>query len=163
MADSLEATGSLIVPRVYHDGDRSTTISSRRPVLSRAEDLGLLSSLHQSHDEGTIVLAAHDNKGTSMNATLARLPASKTLQDSFSSLVRSTNQDDIRLVIDKAAQFTYSTSSKPDVLLPIVFDRHKDTVVVERRNLAYRLTNGQKRTNEDDRDMDNTNKRVCVL
>ena len=163
IADSLEATGSLVVPRAYHDGHRSTTISSRRPVLSRTQDLELLSSLHQSHDRGAIVLAGHDNKGTLLNATLARLPASTTLRDSFSTLVRSTNQDEIRLVIDKAAQFTYSTSSKPDLLLPLVFDRHKDTVVVERRTLPYRLTSGQKCANEDDRDTDDTNKRICVL
>ena len=62
---------------------------------------------------------------------------------------------------------SFSSSSIPDIRLPLVFDRQKDTILIERKELPYHIERGGKRRMEDDRDNDDnedvaTPKTKCI-
>lgn len=57
-----------------------------------------------------------------------RLPASSTLEKSYSTLVDTGDNENLRLVLNMAAQETYSVEEKADFSLPAVFDRKTDSI-----------------------------------
>jgi hypothetical protein len=61
--------------------------------------------------------------------TITRLPGSLTLENSYSTLVPAGSHQNLRIVLDKATQETYSRNNVPDIPLPLVLDREKRTML----------------------------------
>lgn len=88
--------------------------------------------------------------------TLARLPKFEALEQSYSTLISSTTNNDpegisnwnsnsktgaerLRLVLNKAAQETYSVGQKADFCLPAVFERTRELVPVVRVRKRFEI------------------------
>ena len=112
--------------------------------------------LEQNHDTGSILLKCQDDDQSLLQASLARIPASTTLKGSFPTLVKSNDQTNVRVVLNQAPKKSYSFSSVPDIRLPLVFDRRKDTISIERKKLPYQIERGGKRSMEDQCDNDDS-------
>ena len=147
---------SLANGRIPTNSNQTTTMTSQQPMISMGRDQAQVFRLEQSHDTGSVILTCQDDDQSLLQTSLARVPSSTTLRNSFPTLVKSKDQAHIRLVLNQAPQMSYSSSSIPDIRLPLVFDRQKDTISIERKELPYRIERGGKRRMEDDRDNDDS-------
>ena len=145
---------NLAVGRRLTNSNQNTTMTSQQPMISMGRDQAQVFRLQQSHDTGSVILTCQDDDQSLLQTSLARVPASTTLRTSFPTLVKSKDEAHIRLVLNQAPQMSYSSSSIPDIRLPLVFDRQKDTISIERMELPYRIERGSKRRMGDDRDTD---------
>ena len=159
---------SLAVGRRPTNSNQNTTMTSQQPMISMGRDQAQVLRLEQNHDTGSVTLTCQDDDQSLLQTSLARVPASTTLRNSTPTLVvKSKDQAHVRLVLNQAPQMSYSSSSIPDIRLPLVFDRQKDTILIERKELPYRIERGGKRRMEDDRDNDDnediaTPKTKCI-
>lgn len=165
---NLEGPESRAVGRRQIDRNSSTTINSQQSIISKANGQVRMLSLDKDHNTNSIILTAQNGDQNLLQGSLARIPESLTLQNSFATLAKSQDQDHLRLVLNKIPQMSYSFSSKPDVCLPLVFDRQKNTITMEKKTLAYRLEHGGKRSVEDysedapnDEETNGVRKRSC--
>ena len=143
---------SLAVERGPNNSNQNTTMTSQQPIVSMGREQAQVFRLEQSHDAGSVILTCQNDDRSLLQTSLARVPASTTLENSFPTLVKSKDQNSLRLVLNQAPQMFYSSSAIPDIRLPLVFDRQKNTISVERKELPYRIERGGKRRREDDRD-----------
>ena len=145
---------SLAVERRPTNSNQNTTMTSQQPVISIGRDQAQVTRLEQSHETGSVILTRQNDDQSLLQTSLARVPASATLENSFPTLVKSKDQAHVRLVLNQAPRMSYSSSAIPDIRLPLVFDRLKNTISIERRELPYHIERGGKRRMEDDRDND---------
>ena len=68
-----------------------------------------------------------------------RLPKSSTLEKSYSTLVNTGENENLRLVLNMAAQETYSVEDKADFSLPAIFDRKTESILAVEED--YRIGN----------------------
>ncbi len=146
---NLEGHISRAVGQKHVDSKPSTTINSQQSILSKANGQVQMISMEQNYNTNSIILTAKNGDQNLLQGSLARIPESLTLQNSFATLAKSQDQDHVRLVLNQAPQMSYSSSSKPDACLPLVFDRQKNTITMEKKTLPYRLEHGGKRSIED--------------
>lgn len=104
--------------------------STGMPVFSTSESGVSLSSLNQNVDNSSaVILQTIGLGGEATHANLMRLPKSSTLERSYSTLVNTGDDEKLRLVLNMAAQETYSIREKADFSLPAVFDRDTESIV----------------------------------
>ncbi|KAF8852440.1 hypothetical protein BDZ45DRAFT_730184 [Acephala macrosclerotiorum] len=87
-----------------------------------------MSALTQDLDSGSVMLQTLRANGEFREEKITRLPKSLTLEKSYSTLVPAESHRNLRLVLDKAIQETYSTKEIPDFQLPAVLDRDKSSI-----------------------------------
>ena len=140
---------NLVVGRRLFDSNPHSTISPQQSILSMGQGQAQVVSLEQNHHTGSVTLKGQLGDRTSVQSSLARIPASITLKNSFPTLAKARDQDHVRLVLNQAPQMSYAASSTPDVRLPLVFDRRKETISIERMTLPCRIEGVEKRGIED--------------
>jgi len=153
-----ESTTTSDAITAFHQPDSSKSLSKSStsqilaagsPLFAASSTSTTYSSIVQFSSSSAIVLQTLDHTGTMTSHTLARLPKSETLEQSYSTLIPSTTNNTpwsinnwnnnsnagaerLRLVLNKAAQETYSVGQKADFCLPAVFERTKESVPVVR-------------------------------
>jgi hypothetical protein len=156
-------SSNLAIDRLGSVDNLPTMIDSTQPLISQKQGGIQFHVLHRDANAGTVALRGHQNDGIMLHATLARTPDSKTLQTSIPTLISTANNNEtLRILFNKAAQSSYSTQSKPDIVLPLIFDRQKNTVTVEEQELPYRIKNAGKRALENDEDENATRHQKLV-
>jgi hypothetical protein len=110
-----------------------------------------MSALTQDFKSGSIVLQTLRANGETQEERLARFPKSSTLEKSYSTLVPSGSHENLRLVLDKALQETYSIKEVPDFQLPSVWDRERSSIPIMtyRPQKSIESGAGQKRVIEE--------------
>lgn len=115
-----------------------TVQTTGTPVFNPSVSGLSFSSLSQNHNSSSIILQNVSPGGLVTNANLMRLPKSSTVEKSYSALVNTGDNQKLRLVLNMAAQETYSAEDKADFSLPAVFDR--DTRSIVRVEAEHRIT-----------------------
>ncbi|KAH8682821.1 hypothetical protein BGZ60DRAFT_205875 [Tricladium varicosporioides] len=112
------------------------------PVFSASGTELSFSALNQNQDgSSAICLQKIGPGGVITNSNLMRLPKSSTLEKSYSTLVNIGDTERLRLVLNMAAQETYSVEDKADFNLPAIFDRKTESIltVEEEHRMNKRL------------------------
>jgi hypothetical protein len=105
-------------------------IRGQMPEFTSFQGQLQMSSLIQDNDSGSVMLQTLRTNGEMREEKLVRLPRSLTLEKSYSTLIPAGSHNNLRLVLDKAVQETYSTKEVPDFQLPVVLDRDKSSIPV---------------------------------
>jgi len=105
------------------------TITSNTMVFSRHERKCHASVLRHDPEAGTVVMRKVSEDRIAQEQHLTLLPISKTLQDSFSTLMTSLgNPENIHLLINKAAQEVYAVDDVSDFSLPALLVRKEQSI-----------------------------------
>jgi hypothetical protein len=112
-------------------GAAVATQNSGMPAFSFAQGQLQISALTQDGDKGSVILRTMRADGTEIKETITRIPKSSTLEMSYSSLVPTGDHSQLRLVLNKAIQDTYSIVESSDFKLPAVLERKKDSIPVQ--------------------------------
>ena len=126
----------------------SRTLDSNTIVFGSSKGQAWTTVMQQYGTEGAIVLSQVFETGTAQTETLTRLPRSKSLQHSYSTIVAPVGDAAwFTLVLNKAAEDTYSVDNSPDFALPAVLERRLDSVAVhvEKRGLIESDENDKRR------------------
>ncbi|KAI1328432.1 hypothetical protein F5Y16DRAFT_369030 [Xylariaceae sp. FL0255] len=105
------------------------TLSSESIDFHNSEGHGQVSLLRQLNDLITLEQCRAD--GSVQFQCLTRLPTSLSLGQSYTTLLKGTNAPDnhlVQLVIHKAMEDMYSHDAKPDMNLPLVISRERDSI-----------------------------------
>ena len=121
--DEHGGNASLAVEREPTNSNQNTTMTSQQSTLSMSREQAQVFRLEQSHDAGSVILTCQNDDRSFLQTSLARVTASITLENSFPTLVKSKDQNSVRLVLNRSSRMSYSSSAIPDIRLPLVFDR----------------------------------------
>jgi hypothetical protein len=143
---------------VYISENKSLAIESRRvqlsgvPQFTKSQGQLQISALSQDYDSGSILLQTMRADGKMIEETITRLPKSSTLEKSYSALVPTNSDENLKLVLNMAVQETYSTVTFHDFQLPAVLERQKGSIPTTVYAPLQRLepsANPEKRTIEE--------------
>lgn len=110
------------------DVEQSLVQVSAMPQFTAFQGQLQMSALKQDLESGSILLQTLCSDGEMREETITRLPSSLTLENSYSTLVPAGSHQNLRIVLDKATQETYSRNNVPDIPLPLVLDREKRSI-----------------------------------
>lgn len=85
-----------------------------------------MSALKQDIESGSVLLHTLCSDGEMREETIPRLPGSLTRENSYSTLVPAGRHQNLRIVLNKATQETYSRKNVPDISLPRFWTGKKD-------------------------------------
>jgi hypothetical protein len=125
---------NMEVATAGHTTDSKSTKISRMqtagtPAFGVSSEGLIFSALSQDISRSsTIILRNVGPAGLVTTSDLMRLPKSTTLEKSYSTLIHTDDNKNLRLVLNMAAQDTYSTEEKEDFRLPAVFDRKTESI-----------------------------------
>jgi hypothetical protein len=118
----------------------SITQSSDLAEFSTVQGQLQISSLSHHEDVGAIIYQTLRADGTMTNSTITRIPKLSSLEKCYSTIVPTENDATHRLVLNMAAQESYSLKQGADFQLPAVIDRLKSTIPVHVcRSLPLRI------------------------
>lgn len=103
---------------------------SGRPEFTSFHGQLQMSALTQDLDSSSIMLQTLRANGEMREEKITRLPRSSALEKSYPTLILEGSHKNLRLVLDKAIQETYSTKEVPDFQLPVVLDRDKSSIPI---------------------------------
>jgi hypothetical protein len=113
------------------EADPRNTLPSGSVSFENVEGHGQVSLLRHLNDTGAVTLQQLRSDGTTQFQCLTRLPLSPSLEQSYATLIRDSNASEnhlIQLVIHKAMEDTYRHDIKPDIKLPLLITRDKQSI-----------------------------------
>ena len=113
-----------------------------------------ISSLSHHDDVGAIIHRTLRADGTMTTSTITLMPKLSSLESCYSAIVPTEDDESYRLVLNMAAQESYSLDQEADFQLPAIVDRLKSTIPVHvTHTQPLRLTDGtfggKRRLNDD--------------
>jgi hypothetical protein len=121
----------------------SVTQNSGMPEFSTDQGQLQISSLSHHDDVGAIIHRTLRADGTMTTSTITRIPKLSSLENCYSTIVPTEDNENYRLVLNMAAQESYSLDQEVDFQLPAIVDRLKSTIPVHvSQTQPLRLTDG---------------------
>lgn len=135
----LPGNTDAIVPQLTS----SVTQNSGMPEFSTNQGQLQISSLSHHDDVGAIIHRTLRADGTMTTSTITRIPKLSSLENCYSTIVPTEDDENYRLVLNMAAQESYSLDQEADFQLPAIVDRLKSTIPVHvSQAQPLRLTDG---------------------
>jgi len=111
--------------------EKAAIINSTSTVISfnTSTTPNFMSVLEHHKDTSSIILRSSEQTGWIRSAVLTRLPKSKTIEQTYSTLLPPRQEfDTLRLVLNMAMQDSYDVREQADLALPAILERQKDTI-----------------------------------
>lgn len=110
---------------------KTTIENSGMAEFSTFQGLFQISTLNHHGVAGAITRRTIRSDGTVLSEIVTRTPGSLSLEKAYSTIVKTDNDENLRLVLNKAAQESYSALVDViDIQLPAVLDRKRRTIPV---------------------------------